>query len=305
MQLALNYYQFRLVDKFMKQKDLKLSFIIPVYNEEKRIAACLEALLAQDETPYEIIVIDNNCTDRTIEIARKYKGVRIVREKNQGLIASRNRGFNIARGNIFCRIDADSVLVRSWTKRAREAFEEEPGLSGITGVALTHLVPRMPYFRTRFYAWGYFWAAGGYYKAQMLWGANMAIRASAWDEVKKDVCLDDRMVHEDQDLTLCILAAGGIVKRVRGLEIITDGQIYHYYPKLKEYIVRAKTTRALHLRKGTWPVPTDGQLPSWQIPIRLISSFVPGFIFVAVSFVFWPIDRMLLKHTENKGWLGI
>ena len=51
---------------------MKVSVVIPVYNEEKYIKNCLESLMKQEEKPDEIIVVDNNCTDETINIVKKY-----------------------------------------------------------------------------------------------------------------------------------------------------------------------------------------------------------------------------------------
>ena len=64
---------------------MKVSVVIPVYNEKKRIKKCLDSLLSQSEKPDEIIVVDNNSTDSTVSIVRKYKGVNLVHEKKQGI----------------------------------------------------------------------------------------------------------------------------------------------------------------------------------------------------------------------------
>lgn len=286
-------------------KTLKLSVIIPVYNEERHIEACLEGVVAQIEAPYEVIVVDNNCTDNTISLARKYKFVRVVKERKQGLIAARNRGFNAAKGDILCRIDADAVLVPDWTRRVRSAFASDKGLSGATGLALTRVIPRVPYFRTRLYAWGYFWAVCGFYRTQVLWGANMAVRRSAWQKVRAEVCLDDRAVHEDQDVALHILAAGGKIQLVHRMDIRTEGQVYHYFPKLKEYILRTVNTRRLHRQFGLWPVPPQAQISRPAAVWRLATSAPPWFLFCLASFLYWPIDGYMLTRRGRKDWLGL
>lgn len=286
-------------------KTLKLSVIIPVYNEERHIEACLEGVVAQIEAPHEVIVVDNNCTDDTIRLARKYKFVRIVRERKQGLIAARNRGFNLAKGDILCRIDADAVLAPDWTRRVRQAFSSDKDLSGATGLALTRIIPRVPYFRTRLYAWGYFWAACGYYRAQLLWGANMAVRRSSWEKIRGEVCLNDSEVHEDQDLALHILATGGKTKLFRRMDIRTEGQVYHYFPKLKEYISRAVNTRRLHRALGLWPVPPQTRISRPAAVWRLATSALPWLLFCLVSFLYWPIDRHMLAKQGRKDWLGL
>ena len=67
-----------------KQKPV-ISVIVPAYNEEKFLPQCLEALKNQSfNLPYEIIVVDNNSTDLTGEIARN-AGVKVVLEKRKGV----------------------------------------------------------------------------------------------------------------------------------------------------------------------------------------------------------------------------
>ena len=63
---------------------MKVSVVIPVYNEEKKISNCLNSLMKQDEKPDEIIVVDNNCIDKTISIVKKYATVKIIQEKKTG-----------------------------------------------------------------------------------------------------------------------------------------------------------------------------------------------------------------------------
>lgn len=103
---------------------MKISVIIPVYNEEKYIVPCLKSLLKQEEKPDEIIVVDNNCTDKTIPLVRKYP-VKIVKEKKQGIVFARNHGFNIATGDIIARIDADSTAPKNWVQTIKKNFSKE------------------------------------------------------------------------------------------------------------------------------------------------------------------------------------
>ena len=102
---------------------LKLSFIIPALNEERYIADCIDSIWAQSHKPFEIIVVDNNCTDKTAEIAKKL-GCRVVKERKQGLSHARNKGAQIAKGNILCFIDADSIVTKNWVKEAQKSFQD-------------------------------------------------------------------------------------------------------------------------------------------------------------------------------------
>jgi glycosyltransferase involved in cell wall biosynthesis len=77
----------------------------------------------QYEMPYEIIVVDNGCTDRTAEIANQM-GCIIAREQKQGISHARNKGAEIATGDILCFIDGDGVLSRNWMFAANSCFSK-------------------------------------------------------------------------------------------------------------------------------------------------------------------------------------
>ena len=88
------------------------SIIIPAYNEEKYLPRTLtSAIEAVDkvESTGEIIVVDNNSTDATAEIARQFN-VKVVFEKQNQIARARNTGARIAKGKIFVFLDADTIL---------------------------------------------------------------------------------------------------------------------------------------------------------------------------------------------------
>lgn len=95
-----------------------VSVVIPAYNEEKTIGACLESLVAQKtKLHFEVIVVDNNSTDRTSEIAREFSDklrMRIVYEKRKGSGPARAAGFAKAKSDIILSTDADAVLPEDW-----------------------------------------------------------------------------------------------------------------------------------------------------------------------------------------------
>ena len=96
------------------------SIVVPAYNEEQRIGACLRSLTAQDiDQTYEVILVDNNCTDGTLAIAQDWSPgmhLRIVHEARQGRGAARRTGFDSARGRVVFSADADTVYPRWWMK---------------------------------------------------------------------------------------------------------------------------------------------------------------------------------------------
>ncbi len=185
----------------MKPARRTISVVIPCYNEEGLIGQCLEALAAQSRRPLEIIVVDNNCTDQTVAIARCYPNVRIVKEKTQGLMAARSTGMDVARGDIIARLDADSRPATDWLTKLARIFEDQK-VQAVTGTGY-------------FYDFPFKRASRGFRNVfavslnrlmlghEMLWGSNMALRASAWRLLRHDFC-DGPNIMEDLDVAMHI-----------------------------------------------------------------------------------------------------
>lgn len=204
---------------------MKVSVVIPVYNEEKYIEKCLLSLKNQVEKPDEIIVVDNNCTDKTIDIARKFN-VLIIRESRQGITYARNCGFNHAKGTIIARCDADVILPPDWIKKIKENFKKN-NIDALTGPLVFYdlILP------TPLYAEIFFWFMKLIQKGkETLIGPNMILSKKIWDKVKNDVCLDNNKVHEDIDLTIHINKIGGIIKRDNGLIVNASGRRIKHNP---------------------------------------------------------------------------
>jgi len=88
----------------------KFSVIIPAYNEEKLLENALKSVRAQDLQGIELIVVNNNSTDKTVEIARRYSDIILNYNEMQNASAARNAGALQASGEYFAFLDADSVL---------------------------------------------------------------------------------------------------------------------------------------------------------------------------------------------------
>lgn len=95
---------------------MKLSFIIPAYNVENYIDACLESILNQDLNPedYEIVVVNDGSTDSTLQHILKYKNshphFRVIDQENQGLSMARNNGVSQANGEYIWFVDGDDTI---------------------------------------------------------------------------------------------------------------------------------------------------------------------------------------------------
>ncbi len=118
----------------MEQENLKkgLSFIVCCHNSEDRIADTFFALKLQenDGIPFEVILVDNNCTDRTVSIAKKMwdrpdADLIVVAEKTPGVVYARKKGAACAGYKYFSFIDDDNSVGKKWVKKVVRLFEEK------------------------------------------------------------------------------------------------------------------------------------------------------------------------------------
>lgn len=101
------------------------SVCIPVYNTSKYLDECLQSVLRQTETDYEIILVDDGSTDDSGAVcdryAAEYSQIRVVHKENEGLMMTRRRGFQEAKGDYFLCLDSDDYWV---SDRVLESIRE-------------------------------------------------------------------------------------------------------------------------------------------------------------------------------------
>jgi glycosyltransferase involved in cell wall biosynthesis len=111
----------------------RFSVVVPAYNESAFLAACLESLAAQDFVgAYEVIVVDNNSSDQTAEIARQH-GATVVTEPHAGVCWARQAGTLAARGEIVVSTDADTTFHPGWLSRIEQTLRASPDCVAVTG----------------------------------------------------------------------------------------------------------------------------------------------------------------------------
>ena len=105
----------------------KFSIIIPVYNVEQYIGRCLESVFKQTSKDYEVIVVDDGCTDKSIEIAKDYD-VKIITSKHVSVSEARNIGAKKAKGDYLLFLDSDDYWDKDLLKEIKKSLENNPDL---------------------------------------------------------------------------------------------------------------------------------------------------------------------------------
>ncbi len=97
---------------------IKVSVIVPTYNEEKNILKCLKPLGNQTlpRNEYEIIVVDGGSSDNTVKLAKKYAN-KVMQQKSKGISGARNDGVRTAKGDIIATTDADCRVPKDWLEK--------------------------------------------------------------------------------------------------------------------------------------------------------------------------------------------
>lgn len=192
----------------IKQRLPTLAIIIPAYNEAGVIEKCLASCIDQTIKAEEILVVNNKSTDETEKVVRAFikahpdENVRLLQQnKDQGINPTRNHGFATAKADVYGRIDADSIIDPAWVEEVKLCFSDL-AVDAASGPVRYHDMPAgRVSLRVDERIRRTLDSMAKDYK--FLFGSNMAIRASAWDAIKNEVCLDkEDLLHEDIDIAL-------------------------------------------------------------------------------------------------------
>ncbi len=203
---------------------MKISVIVPVYNEEKNIARTIDSLLNQTFNDYEIIAVNDASTDNSITVLNNYKDkIKVIdKKKNEGQAKTLNAGLKIAKGEIIARTDGDSLVPSDWLERIHNNFKNNDivGVGGWLEVANENS----------------YWALANSFKdvifngvlkkavtPNILPGANNAVLASSLREIGG---YPDKKIYSEDFLLFAILKKKGKIIRDDKLIIKT------YYPEI-------------------------------------------------------------------------
>jgi glycosyltransferase involved in cell wall biosynthesis len=166
--------------------EVLISFVVPAYNEEALIAPCLQAIVAEiARTGHlaEIIVVNNNSTDRTRDIALSIPGVTVIDEPQRGLVPARRAGCFAAKGRLIANIDADTMVPEGWLDTVLDEFANSRGLVALSGPFVHYDVSRTAqvivavFYRFAFTT--YLLVRFVFRVGSMMQGGNFVVRKSA------------------------------------------------------------------------------------------------------------------------------
>lgn len=115
--------------------NLKVSVIVPVWNDPIRILKCVEALKSQSlcSKTYEIIIVDNGSSDNTYERICELNGITAIQELNPGSYAARNKALQIASGEYLAFTDADCIPSKTWLESLVNCAEKVSDIGVVAG----------------------------------------------------------------------------------------------------------------------------------------------------------------------------
>jgi peptidoglycan/xylan/chitin deacetylase (PgdA/CDA1 family)/GT2 family glycosyltransferase len=266
-----------------------LSVVVPAYNEENYLLSCLQSIGRQDYPgEYEVIVVDNASADDTARIARDW-GAKVVYESRQSPAWARQKGAEVATGEIIAFIDADTQAPVNWLSTIVSRFRREPKTVVISGPYVygdTGKVSRIFSYATSFlsiitdHLFRKALRKGG-----ALWGCNFAVRRRAFWQVGG---FDTRIKFygEEYELSLRLRRTGKAVIVPR-LFVLTSarrlkriGVVNQYWNWIVDYFSVLFWYTPISENLEDWPTK------AWQTVVDSFSwQRVKGsFLYVAVFF---------------------
>jgi CDP-glycerol glycerophosphotransferase len=235
----------------------RISVVVPFYNVEGYIAECLDSIVAQDFTDFEVLLVDDGSPDGSRAIAERYAAqdarFRVITRENGGLGAARNTGVRAARGRYLTFVDSDDTLT-PWALRRLHDTAERTGSEIVVGAV------------DRFNAakeWWPTWVPEVHddlrervtiadYPALLrnLYTWNKLFRRDFWDA--QGLWFRERVAYEDQPIVTQLFA------RASAIDVIPD-HVYRYRARddLSSISQQTASLKDLRDRIAAWRVSRD------------------------------------------------
>jgi glycosyltransferase involved in cell wall biosynthesis len=289
---------------------MKLSFVIPAYNEEHYVGECLDSIIAQKKAlpqyDIEIIVVNNASTDGTADVVKKYAsaaagGVRLVDERAKGLVRARRAGFLASSGNLIANVDSDSRLTPGWIEKVMTAFANDSKLVAFSGPFIYYDAPRSVRISTRiFYYLGYISYLFNRFilrSGSMLQGGNFVVRRDALQKIGgydtnisfygEDTDIARRMTavgHVTFTFDLPMYSSGRRLAKEGGLTIGLRYALNYFWELIFKKPFSADYTDVRLTNKNEVVYNPENKKKEWMIGTGLILILI--IIIVAIYFIY-------------------
>lgn len=129
----------------MKGNIPEISVIVPVYNVEPYLAECIDSILSQTFTDFELLLVDDGSPDRCGEICDGYAGkdkrIKVLHQENAGLSCARNKGLEHASGTYIAFIDSDDYVTSTYLQELYASLPADKGQRGTVVCGFDKLLP--------------------------------------------------------------------------------------------------------------------------------------------------------------------
>lgn len=288
---------------------MKISVVIPAYNEEAFLPHLLDSLQKQTLSKefYEIVVVDNNSTDKTTEIAKKY-GARVISEPKKGYAYACNAGFEAAQADIIARADADYIQPKEWLQKIWHAFQKDPKLVAVGG-------PLYPLE-------SHIWENIIYYPAIVIWMyilkllgrgflfPNMAVLKTAYEQTGGfDTHLE---FGEDTEMCLKLKKIGKVkfmpslyiytsIRKMRSLGFVQSVFGYSFGNQIAMWQGK-KATIGLEIVRAV-PTSKPRQFQPWIFLYAVPTSVLIMIVIITVYLMPTKTTQQMVKNTQNMAQL--
>jgi cellulose synthase/poly-beta-1,6-N-acetylglucosamine synthase-like glycosyltransferase len=263
---------------------LSVSIVIPAYNESENIVRCLEACLIQTVPPNEIVVVNNLSNDNTVDLVKQFSAEHpgiTLKMVEQSEYQSRQptiwKGLNSATSDILGRIDADTVVEKHWVENVQKGFENDDNIGGLTGPVAYY---DMPFSTGSLRADKISRSINSLFMKEypFLFGSNMALRRTAWEKIRGEVCKDlTNGMHEDIDLALHLkFNEYEIIYDHHLVAFISARRIENSLKDFRDYTkLFSKTYKAHGIKKASLKFP-EYYLMAIYFPLHALRKFYHG-----------------------------
>lgn len=230
---------------------LRISVVIPAWNDAEMLARALDALAAQLRPADEIVVVNNASTDDTAAVAEA-AGATVIFEPLQGIWPAAAAGYDAATGDIIARLDADSVPPIDWLMHIEAELTSSPEVDVITGPGdFYDCNILVAFLGETLYIGGFFHTVNLWLTQSPIFGSNFAMRKSIWLGVRDSVHRTRGDIHDDLDLSLHLDPTVNVAYEPT-LRVGISARPFSTWSGFSRRLIWAYRTFAMHPEQTPW-----------------------------------------------------